>query len=166
MTCNCAPVAMQGIGRLFSRGLRGTNQAWPFGDPNFRGLGDNYSATDPSQCGPGEVFIQDVGCVTRGAPGQSGSDSGSSVWNFLTGGSTTPPGSAQSAPANNPGGANWFSSFIGAAAQVGAAAVTGQNPFMPQPSKGSTGGIGTGTLLLLGGGAVVLLLTRRRSAAQ
>ena len=56
---------------------------------SFSGLGDNYNATSAAQCGADEMFITDVGCVTRGAPaGSSGGGSSSSPYMTGSGGSS------------------------------------------------------------------------------
>ena len=129
-------------------------------------LGDNYSATAPSQCGPDEMWIQDVGCVTRGSPGQAGSDSGSSVWNALTGGGGQPTGGVSTPSAGSSGGSNWLTALIQGGVQVGAAAVTGQNPFYPHPTTKPGGFFSGSTPWIIGGIALAaILLMRRRSSA-
>jgi hypothetical protein len=137
-------------GRLFHAKMRGLGA--------LGALGDNYNATDASQCSSDEMFITDVGCVTRGHPAST--DSGPSLQQYLTPGTGT-----QTGVAGSPGGSNWLTSLIGGAAQVGAAAVTGQNPFAPKPTSAPGGFFSGATPWLIGGGLLaVLLLTRRRSA--
>ena len=120
-------------------------------------LGDNYSATSAADCSSDEMWVEDVGCVTKGSPGGSGS----SVWGFLSGGSGGSSGTSQASQSGGSG--SIWNSIIQGAAQVGSAAVTGQNPFAPKPTTGKSFFSGA-TPWIIGGGLVALLLLRRRSS--
>jgi hypothetical protein len=73
-----------------------------------------------------------------------------------------PSGSARTGGA---GGSDWLTSLIGGAAQVGAAAVTGQNPFAPKPTAKSGGFLSSVPWWAYAAGGLVLVLALRRKSA-
>lgn len=81
------------------------------------------------------------------------------LWEDIT---DTGPGSGVQTSSSS--GSIW-DSIIRGAAQVGSAAVTGQNPFYPTPTKKASSSFLSGpTPWLIGGALVLILATRKRSA--
>jgi hypothetical protein len=171
MLC-CQPTQVRGFG-LFKRTLGAlTNQAWAYGDPNFRGLGDAGDSYDygvnVDQAVANDYASTSGGGIV-GGPSYSGSTGGANdPYLSSLGSSPVPSGPTQTV--NQPQSSGW-SSFLGGVGQgssQGVIQLLAGTPFGQffKPPSTSQSSIPWGTIALAGAGVVVALalLKRKRSA--